>query len=181
MSRVIVHEEYSLFPSPRFDIALLKLRSKQGKCARLVLTKNVRKFFDLTMFENFLTSNSTPQLSSPCSDQRPRNIGFHSPTILSMFRPGAADSRLFSVEFTNNINNIRVEVFHFYFANASSTGRLAQLLRHRYRCRRSGSNETQCRQQLAIAATFLRSCVVQALRRGVEPCNSLHASTKYRE
>jgi len=31
---VVVHEEYSLYPSPRFDIALLRLRQKGGLCAR---------------------------------------------------------------------------------------------------------------------------------------------------
>ena len=34
----------------------------------------------------------------------------------------------------------------------------------------------QCRQRLAIAATFLRSCVAQALSRGDGPRHSLHAS-----
>ena len=34
----------------------------------------------------------------------------------------------------------------------------------------------QCRQQLATAATFVRSCVAQALSRGDGPHNSLHAS-----
>ena len=34
----------------------------------------------------------------------------------------------------------------------------------------------QCRQRLATAATFLRSCVVQALSRGDGPRHSLHAS-----
>ena len=40
---------------------------------------------------------------------------------------------------------------------------------------------TQCRQRLAIVATFLRSCVAQALSRGDGPRNSLHASAKYGE
>ena len=35
---------------------------------------------------------------------------------------------------------------------------------------------TQCRQRLATAATFLRSCVAQAPSRGDGPRNSLHAS-----
>ena len=35
---------------------------------------------------------------------------------------------------------------------------------------------TQCRQRLATVATFLRSCVAQALSRGNGPRNSLHAS-----
>ena len=35
---------------------------------------------------------------------------------------------------------------------------------------------TQCRQRLATAATFLRSCVAQALSRGDMPRHSLHAS-----
>ena len=34
----------------------------------------------------------------------------------------------------------------------------------------------QCRQRLATVATFLRSCVAQALSRGDGPRNSLHAS-----
>ena len=34
---------------------------------------------------------------------------------------------------------------------------------------------TQCRQRLATVATFLRSCVAQALSSGDEPHNSLHA------
>ena len=34
----------------------------------------------------------------------------------------------------------------------------------------------QCRQWLATAATFLRSCVAQALSRGDGPRNSFHAS-----
>ena len=34
----------------------------------------------------------------------------------------------------------------------------------------------QCRQRLATAATFLRSCATQALSRGDGPRNSLHAS-----
>ena len=36
-------------------------------------------------------------------------------------------------------------------------------------------------QQLATAATFLRSCVAQALCRGDGPHHSLHASEEYRE
>ena len=39
----------------------------------------------------------------------------------------------------------------------------------------------QCRQRLATVATFLRSCVTQALSRGDGPRNSLHASALYRE
>ena len=35
---------------------------------------------------------------------------------------------------------------------------------------------TQCRRRLATVATFLRSCVAQALSRGNGPRNSLHAS-----
>ena len=35
----------------------------------------------------------------------------------------------------------------------------------------------QCRQRLATAATFLRSCAAEALSRGDGPRNSLHAST----
>ena len=35
---------------------------------------------------------------------------------------------------------------------------------------------TQCRQRLATVATFLRSCVAQALSRGNGPRHSLHAS-----
>ena len=57
-----------------------------------------------------------------------------------------------------------------------------QLLSARYRCGRSEvrlpgwSNRTQCRQRLATVATFLRSCVAQALRREDGPGHSLHAS-----
>ena len=40
---------------------------------------------------------------------------------------------------------------------------------------------TQCRQRLATVATFLRSCVAQALSRGDGPRNSLHASANYGE
>ena len=39
----------------------------------------------------------------------------------------------------------------------------------------------QCRQRLATAAMFLRSCVAQALSRGDKPRHSLHASAYYRE
>ena len=39
----------------------------------------------------------------------------------------------------------------------------------------------QCRQLLATAAMFLRSCVAQALSRGDEPRHLLHASAYYRE
>ena len=39
----------------------------------------------------------------------------------------------------------------------------------------------QCRQRLATAATFLRSCVAQALSRGDGPRHSLHASAYKRE
>ena len=39
----------------------------------------------------------------------------------------------------------------------------------------------QCRQRLVTVATFLRSCVAQALSRGDGPRNSLHASAKYGE
>ena len=35
---------------------------------------------------------------------------------------------------------------------------------------------SQCRQRLATVATFVRSCVAQALSRGDGPCHSLHAS-----
>ena len=38
---------------------------------------------------------------------------------------------------------------------------------------------TQCRQRLAAVATFLRSCVAQALSRGDGPCNSLHGVIAY--
>ena len=53
--------------------------------------------------------------------------------------------------------------------------------RTRYRCGRSGvrlpgrSNRTQRRQRLASAATFLRSCVGQALNRADGPRHSLYA------
>ena len=40
---------------------------------------------------------------------------------------------------------------------------------------------TQCRQRLATVATFLRSCVAQALSRGDGTRNSLHASAYYGE
>ena len=43
------------------------------------------------------------------------------------------------------------------------------------------SNRTQCRQRLATAAMFLRSCVVQALSRGDGSRHLLHASAWYRE
>ena len=39
----------------------------------------------------------------------------------------------------------------------------------------------QCRQRLATGATFLRSCVAQALSRGDGPRLSLHASAQYGE
>ena len=39
----------------------------------------------------------------------------------------------------------------------------------------------QCRQRLATAATFLRSCVAQVLHRGDGPRHSLHASACNRE
>ena len=54
---------------------------------------------------------------------------------------------------------------------------LVQLLSACYQCGRSGNQFpgpvklTQCRQWLATVATFLRSCVAQALSR-----NSLHAA-----
>ena len=40
----------------------------------------------------------------------------------------------------------------------------------------SQSNQTQCRQRLATAPTFLRSCVTQAISHGDGPLHSLHAS-----
>ena len=55
-------------------------------------------------------------------------------------------------------------------------------LKRRYGCGRSvvrspgQSNQTQCCQLLAAAATFLRSCVAQALSHGDGPRHSLHAS-----
>ena len=42
-------------------------------------------------------------------------------------------------------------------------------------------NSTQCRQRLAIIATFLRRCVIQALNGGDGHRHPLHASTYYRE
>ena len=41
----------------------------------------------------------------------------------------------------------------------------------------------QCRQRspVAIVATFLRSCVAQALSRGDEPRHSIHTLAQYRE
>ena len=39
----------------------------------------------------------------------------------------------------------------------------------------------QCRQRLATAAVFFRSCVAQALSHGNRPRHSLHASAYYRE
>ena len=56
----------------------------------------------------------------------------------------------------------------------------------RYRSGRSvvqipGRSNRQCRQRLATAATFLRSCAAQTLSRGDEPRHSLHASAYYRE
>ena len=42
------------------------------------------------------------------------------------------------------------------------------------------SNPTKCRQRLATAATFLWSCVAQALSRGDGPRHSLHAPALYR-
>ena len=64
---------------------------------------------------------------------------------------------------------------HFYFLWSIYTGRLAQLLRHCYRCGSSGvrksgrSSRKQSRQRLAFAATFFRNCVAQALSRGDGP------------
>ena len=61
---------------------------------------------------------------------------------------------------------------------ALDTGRLVQLLSTRYRCGRCGvrfpgrSNRTQCCQRLGTVATFLRSCVVQALSHGDGPHHS---------
>ena len=40
---------------------------------------------------------------------------------------------------------------------------------------------SQCRQELSTVATFVRSCVAQALSHGDGPCHSLHASTQYGE
>ena len=36
ISEVIIHENYEAWPSPRRDIALVKLKKKGGKCARFV-------------------------------------------------------------------------------------------------------------------------------------------------
>ena len=65
----------------------------------------------------------------------------------------------------------------FYF------GRLAQLLSARYRCGRSGVRfpDRSNRHSVATVATFVRSCVAQALSRGDGPRHSLHASAKYGE
>ena len=43
------------------------------------------------------------------------------------------------------------------------------------------AKSSQCRQRLAIVATFVRSCVAQALSRGDGPHRSLHASVYYGE
>ena len=43
------------------------------------------------------------------------------------------------------------------------------------------AKSSQCRQRLAIVATFVRRCVAQALRRGGGPRHSLHASVYYGE
>ena len=34
VEQIIIHEEYVIFPSPRYDIALIQLRRKNGQCAR---------------------------------------------------------------------------------------------------------------------------------------------------
>ena len=59
-----------------------------------------------------------------------------------------------------------------------ATGRLAQLLSARYRYGRSEVRlpDRSNRHSVATAATFLRSCVAQALSSGDGPHNSLHAS-----
>ena len=75
----------------------------------------------------------------------------------------------------------------FQPSNYSSNRPRSAVVKHHCRCGRSGvrlpgqSNLTQCRQQLATAAIFLRSCVVQALNRGDGSRPSLHASVQYRE
>ena len=68
--------------------------------------------------------------------------------------------------------------------NAKLTGRLAQLLSARYLSVREvwasiprPVKSTQCRQRLATATTFLRSCVAQALSHGNGPRHLLYAST----
>ena len=61
-------------------------------------------------------------------------------------------------------------------------GRCVQLLKHLYRCGRSGVQipgrleQTQCRQRLATAATFLRSCVAEVLSHEDGLRYSLHSS-----
>ena len=60
---------------------------------------------------------------------------------------------------------------------------IAQLLSARSRFEKPGirfpdRSNRQCRQRLAIAETFLRSCVAQALSRGDGPRHSLHATLR---
>ena len=70
------------------------------------------------------------------------------------------------------------DTFYLQWVNFLLDCRLAQLLKHCCRCVRTPgrSYRTYFRQRLVTAATFLRSCVVQALRRGDEPRHSLYAS-----
>ena len=72
--------------------------------------------------------------------------------------------------------------FDFKYECRRVTGRSAPLLRHCYRCRRSGvrilgrSNRTQCCQRLATIVAFLRSGAAHALSNGDGPRHSFYVS-----
>ena len=77
-----------------------------------------------------------------------------------------------------------INIFLFIWIKLEKTNQSAQLLNKHITIgaeglgydSRAGQNTTQCRQQLATAAMFRRSCVVQALSSGDRSRLSSHAS-----
>ena len=67
-------------------------------------------------------------------------------------------------------------MIHVYVACVSSVAKRTLSLREVRGSIPRPVKLTQCRQRLATAATFFRSCVARALSRGDGPRNSLHAS-----
>ena len=90
---------------------------------------------------------------------------------------------VWSIYFVNFINKIalgvKVIIFVLYAFNSpavSSVAKRTLSVREVWGSIPGPVKSAQCRQRLATVATFLRSCVAQALSRGDGPRNSLHAS-----
>ena len=90
--------------------------------------------------------------------------------------------------FDNKIDNISIRYIVFLYIYKFYNNRPVSSVAKRTLSEREVWGSTprpvksaQCRQRLATAAMFPRSCVAQALSRGDESRYTLHASAHYRE